>query len=104
MYFQGSPTFIVSRLLKDFIVNLDTPVVVFGKFGIPTWDRLFIKFLRESKLKVKNRFIFTGNSFIRFIKNPGFYVLGFEEMGVNNIETKSNGDIDTTVSFNSEAF
>ena len=95
---------VIFRQLKDFIINLDTPVIVFGNFGIPSWDRLFIKFLRESKLKVKNRFIFTGNSFIRFIKNPGFYVLGFEEMGVNNIETKSNGDIDTTVSFNSEAF
>ena len=98
---------VVFKQLKDFIINQDTPVIVFGKFGLPAWDRRFIKFLREAKLNVKNKFLFTGNSIVRFLKIPSFYILGFEEMGIKNLVVKSKANketIDTIISFNSEDF
>lgn len=89
--------------LHQFIVKQDNPVIIFGEFAVPAWDRSFKKFLNLSGLTVKNELIFTSKSHYNFFTTPSFYILGFQEMGVsrtkiseiNNIKT-----IKTNVSFN----
>ena len=89
--------------LHQFIVKQDNPVIIFGEFGIPAWDKSFKEFLNLSGLAVKNELIFTNKSHYNFFTTPSFYILGFQEMGVsrtkisdiNNIKT-----ITTNVSFN----
>lgn len=76
---------LIFKHLSDFILRQDTPVIVFGEFGIPAWNRSFKQFLDISGLSVKNRLLFTQNSPYNIFSVPGFYVLGFREMGVNDI-------------------
>ena len=76
---------LIFKQLSDFISRQDTPVIIFGEFGIPAWSRSFKQFMNMSELSVKNKLLFTQNSSYNIFSMPGFYVLGFREMGVNNI-------------------
>lgn len=91
---------LIFNRLQEFILRQDNPVIIFGNFGIPSWNRIFKNFLQSSELTVKNRLLFTGNN---FLKPADFYVLGFREMGISKINAtgKSSGIlVDMDISFN----
>lgn len=86
--------------LQEFILRQDNPVIIFGDFGIPSWNRIFKNFLQSSELTVKNKLLFTGNN---FLKPSDFYVLGFREMGISKIKAAGKGNgiiVDMDISFN----
>ena len=96
---------LIFRHLHDFIVKQDSPVIIFGEFGIPVWEASFRDFLNKAELTIKNKMIFTEGSRFNIFTLPSFYVLGFREMGVNAIHIQDvNGEkiIKTNISFNSE--
>ena len=71
--------------LRDFMLTQDNPVIIFGEFGIPSWNKSFKQFMKISGLSVKNRLLFTKNSPYNIFSTPSFYVLGFKEMGISDI-------------------
>lgn len=74
------------RQLAAFIDAQDDPVILYGNFGEAAWSRNMRRFLNETGLKVKNRLIFAekGHRFNPFAL-PGFYVLGFANLGVDSL-------------------
>lgn len=95
---------LIFRHLNEFVITQDSPVIIFGEFGIPAWDEDFKKFLDTSNLSVKNRLIFNNGSKFNIFSLPGFYVLGFREMGVSDIsliDTDKQKAIRIDISFNS---
>ena len=95
---------LIFKHLHDFIVKQDSPVVIFGEFGIPSWEVAFRNFLNKAELTIKNKMLFTEGSRFNIFTLPSFYVLGFREMGVNAIHIQEiNGEkiIKTDISFNS---
>lgn len=86
--------------LHEFLLKQDNPVVIFGNFGIPAWNRHFKSFLQTSGLTVKNRLLFLDGN---FLKPSDFYVLGFSEMGVSQISNepgKAQNVVLVKISFN----
>ncbi len=91
---------LVFKHLSDFILKQQKAVVVFGDFALSTWDTEFIDFLHRSNLEVKNCFVFNGDSFLRFLKKPSFFILGFEALGISNLQfINDKEDIIATISF-----
>lgn len=85
------------KLLQDAIIKQDNPVIIFGDFGIPAWNKHFKKFLQSSGLSVKNRLMFTDKN---FLKPSNFYILGFREMGLSDINVDNEKTILFDISFN----
>lgn len=93
----------IFRHLHEFILQNDNPVIIFGEFGIPAWSEPFKEFIDLSGLMVKNRLLFDNR--FNIFSTPGFYVLGFKEMGIANISFTKSGKqqiINVAVSFNPE--
>lgn len=89
--------------LHQFIVRQDNPVIIYGEFGIPAWSKVFKQFLSSSGLSVKNSLIFTQSSRYNIFTTPGFYILGFHDMGVSDVRISNlNGHkvISAQASFN----
>ena len=86
--------------LRTFISLQDDPVIVYGNFGIPAWSPLLKKLLLATDLKVKNRLVLADAGF-RFnpLAVPQFYLLAFENVGLNTLRTEagSDGKTDGTV-------
>lgn len=78
------------RQLAAYIGMQDDSVIVYGNFGEAAWSANMRSFLKDTGLKVKNRLIFAkeGSRFNPFIL-PKFYVLGFSNLGVRQIDVKS---------------
>jgi hypothetical protein len=72
--------------LQEFVLTRDNPVIVFGEFGLPFWSKDFSRFLETSGLQIKNRLVFTQNSKFNIFSVPDFYVLGFRNMGIRDIQ------------------
>ena len=81
----------ILKKLKTFIIKQDTPVILYGDFGAPLWDRYLRKFIVQTRLSVKNRLLFTHGNPYNIFSTPSFYVLGFNDMGIDNIEIKNDG-------------
>lgn len=82
--------------LRNFIIKQDGPVVVYGEFGVPSWNKHLKKFMLQTRLSVKNRVFLTKSSYLKFFTMPSFYVLGFNNMGIDNLrieESKSSSNI-----------
>lgn len=79
----------VLNQLRHFITKQDCPVVLYGDFGVPSWNRYMRKFARQSRLSVKNKILHTNDSGFKFFSLPSFYILGFSNMGIDNIETSN---------------
>lgn len=96
----------IFKHLREFIIKQDTPVIIFGDFGLPAWDPLFRRFLNKTDLNVKNRLLFTKSSSFNIFTLPSFYILGFSDMGIDDItvEKLSKGHklIKAVVSFSLE--
>ncbi len=73
--------------LRKFIVMQDDPVIVIGDFAETPWAKMFKKFLLDTELEVKNKVLLFDNNrrFNPFVV-PTFYVLAFNNVGVNDIE------------------
>ncbi len=91
---------IVFEQLSNFLKMQNYPVVLFGEFGIPAWTFPFRKMMITSGLSVKNRILFTKNSPFNIFSLPGFYILGFREMGIKDVQ-QTGKNIDWIISFNS---
>ena len=94
---------VIFKHLRQFIIKQDNPVIIYGEFGVPAWNKIFKKFLRSTGLSVKNKLIFTKSAKYNIFTDPTFYVLGFHEMGISDItiSTKDNYKvIQTGISFN----
>ena len=79
----------ILKKLKTFIIKQDTPVILYGDFGAPLWDRYLRKFIVQTRLSVKNRLLFTHGNPYNIFSTPSFYVLGFNDMGIDNIDMGS---------------
>lgn len=82
--------------LRNFITKQDGPVVVYGEFGIPSWNKYLKKFMTQTRLAVKNKVFLTKDSFLKFFTMPSFYILGFNNIGIDNLrmeEGKSSSNI-----------
>ena len=76
--------------LKQFVEMQDCPVILVGNFGLPSWAPKFRTFLRQTRLDVKNRILYTdGNASFKFWFVPDINVLGFDNVGIKNIEMKN---------------
>lgn len=75
--------------LKKFIAQQDDPVIVIGNFGEPAWSPTFATFLNDTGLEVKNKLIL-GDKHRAFnpFSIPQFYILGFANLGVDDISIK----------------
>ena len=92
----------ILKQLKSFITKQDNPVILYGDFGVPSWNRYLRNFIIQSRLSVKNKILFTKNSPYNIFSTPSFYILGFNDMGVDNIEikdTKSGKNISFDIVF-----
>ena len=78
----------ILKQLKNFITKQDNPVILFGDFGAPSWNRYLRRFIVQTRLSVKNKILFTKNSPYNIFSTPSFYVLGFNDMGIDNLEIK----------------
>lgn len=76
---------VILKELHKFIVKQDLPVVLFGDFNMPSWDKYFRRFCEYSGLKVKNRLIFSNATDSGFFAIPHFYILGFSHLGINKL-------------------
>lgn len=85
--------------LREFMTTRDNPIIIFGEFGLPFWSKTFSRFLDNSGLQIKNRLIFTANSPFNIFSTPGFYVLGFHNMGIRNIQV-TPPKVRTLISYN----
>lgn len=76
--------------LKQFVEMQDGPVILVGNFGLPSWAPKFRAFLRQTRLDVKNRILYTdGKESFKFWFVPDINVLGFDNVGIKNIEMKN---------------
>ena len=91
----------VLNQLTHFITKQDCPIVLFGDFGIPSWNRYMRKFSAQTRLNIKNKILFTDKSNYKYFKLPSFYILGFNNMGIDNIkiDNKNNQTIKFDVLF-----
>ncbi len=90
----------VFEQLSAFLKMQNHPVVLFGEFGIPAWTFPFRKMMNSSGLSVKNRILLTNSNPFNIFSLPGFYILGFNEMGIKNLQHNGQS-INWTISFNS---
>ena len=81
----------VLKKLTTFIIKQDSPVILYGDFGAPSWDRYLRRFITQTRLSIKNRLLFTHNNPYNIFTTPSFYILGFNDMGIDNIEIKKDG-------------
>lgn len=73
--------------LRNFISAQDDPVILFGDFGLPVWSKDMKAFLEDTNLEVKNRILFTQRgSKHSYLSAPGFYILSFKNVGVEDLE------------------
>ena len=94
---------IIFEHLNEFVVKQDVPVIIFGEFGVPAWNVAFRKFLDKSGLLIKNRLLFTESSSFNIFTIPSFYILGFKEMGIKDIDVSEKDNrktIKAVLSFN----
>lgn len=77
---------VVFNNLTEFVKLQESPVVMFGDFGVAAWSKTFVKFLNTTGLEVKNRIILTNGRF-RFnpFNVPTINVLGYKNMGLEKI-------------------
>ncbi len=80
----------ILKQLKNFITKQDSPVILFGDFGVPSWNRYLRRFIVQTRLSVKNKILFTKGSSYNILSTPSFYILGFNDMGIDNIEIKDS--------------
>ncbi len=85
---------LVLQSLRNFVMKQNVELVVWGDFGVPAWSKVFRDFIDASGLSVKNRLIFYG-----FSKAPSFYILGYSNIGVNNI-THIGSEVKATIDYN----
>ena len=80
---------IALQQLHHFISEQDNPVVLYGDFGVPAWSQELESFMENTRLEVKNRLLFTdkGKRY-NFLRAPGFYVLSFQNIGINDLSVK----------------
>jgi len=76
---------VLLKSLHKFIIKQDIEVVLFGDFAMPSWSKVFRKFTEYSGMTVKNRFIFDSIGAV-----PSFYVLGYNNIGISDIEVQAN--------------
>lgn len=81
----------ILKKLKAFITKQDNPVILYGDFGEPSWKRHLRRFIVQTRLSVKNRLLFTRDKPYNVFSTPSFYVLGFNDMGIDNVVIKNNG-------------
>lgn len=87
---------IALQQLRNFISEQDDPVIVFGDFGEPVWSPEMERFLEDTSLEVKNRLLFTGRgSRHKYLSAPGFYVLSFQNAGIDELRVDSPADRET---------
>lgn len=78
------------RRLSGFISEQDEAVIVMGDFGAPAWSDEMKKFLENTRLEVKNRLLFVSKgSRHNYLRAPGFYVLSFQNIGIEKLKVKS---------------
>ena len=76
----------ILKQLQTFVIKQDNPVILFGDFGVPSWNRNLRRFITQTRLSVKNKILFTKNFSYNIFSMPSFYVLGFNDMGIDNIK------------------
>jgi hypothetical protein len=86
----------VLKQLKNFVIKQDNPVILYGDFGVPAWNRYLRRFMVQTRLSIKNRLLFTKGASYNIFTTPSFYILGFNAMGIENLKIKNN---DKTVTF-----
>ncbi len=88
---------IVFNNLAQFVNLQGCPVVILGDFGIPVWTSQFKDFLNKTHLEVKNRIIWGGNKYLfNPFAVPTINVLGYKEMGLNEIRFLSKKAADAS--------
>lgn len=78
------------QAVSAFISAEDDPVIVFGNFGMPAWDRLFTKFLADSGLEVKNTLF---ADVLGVFTPPTEYVIGYRNLefsGIRRLPRRGN--------------
>ena len=79
--------------LRNFISDQDDPVILFGNFGRPAWSKEMTAFLEDTNLEVKNRILFTTRgSKHNYFSIPGFYILSFKNVGIEELNISSPQD------------
>lgn len=75
------------KIVGDFILAQDEPLIVVGNFGVSPWEQEMKSFLNKTGLKIKNRLTFSCFwGMLKFWKKPSFLVLGFKNIGVEKVE------------------
>lgn len=86
------------QALEDFVIKQDEPVVIIGRFGEPAWGKLMKELLQKTGLQVKNRMVLISNSSsFSLFHAPDFYVLGFDNIGISDLETSYNTNTEKPV-------
>ncbi len=73
--------------LRQFVLEQNNPVIVFGEFGVPAWFKVFRQFLNDTGLRAKNK-IFLKSPLQKFnlLCHPQFYVLAFSNTGLSEVD------------------
>ena len=86
------------QALEDFVIKQDEPVVIIGRFGEPAWGKLMKELLQKTGLQVKNRMVLISNSSsFSLFHAPDFYALGFDNIGISDLETSYNTNTEKPV-------
>ncbi len=76
--------------LTKFVLGQDEPLILIGDFGIPAWSKTFKDFLAKTELEVKNHIILSnGGSWFNLFSVPRINVLGYRNLGLENIDILS---------------
>ena len=89
----------ILKQLTSFITKQDAPVILYGDFGVPSWNRYLRRFMVQTRLSVKNRLLFSGRFPYNILSTPSFYILGFSDMGIDNLKAADNNKITFDVLF-----
>ena len=75
------------KALSNFILSHDEPMIIVGDFGVSPWEVEMKRFLNKTDLTVKNRLTFSSPcGLLKFWEKPSFFVLGFKNIGVEDVE------------------
>lgn len=77
----------VFKNLSEFVLEQNIPIIMVGDFGISSWQSNFNKFLEETGMKVKNRFILSDGKYkFNPLAHPTYNVLGYKALGLKKVE------------------